>query len=100
MNHYHNTNKESGDTLRQSVLNAKTQEQKILAYFRLKQYPMSPDVVQQMVLPKCPITSIRRAMTNLTRDGHLRKSDQRTMGSFGKMVHQWELVNNQLNLPL
>jgi hypothetical protein len=38
---------------------------------------------------KCPITSIRRGMTNLANSGKLVKTDDLTMGKFGKREHLW-----------
>ena len=36
-----------------------------------------------------PLTSIRRAMTDLTAEGMLVKTDYRVEGSYGKKVHTW-----------
>ena len=38
---------------------------------------------------KCPITSIRRAMTNLAKSGKLKKTSKYTIGKFGKKEHLW-----------
>lgn len=40
---------------------------------------------------KWPITSIRRAITNLTNDGELVKHDRMRMGDYGKDNHTWSL---------
>ena len=40
----------------------------------------------------CPITSIRRAITNLTDAGKIIKTDQYVKGNYGKLEHLWELA--------
>ena len=37
----------------------------------------------------CPITSIRRAMTNLSDDGKLEKTKEYVVGNYGKKEHLW-----------
>jgi hypothetical protein len=51
----------------------------------------------------CPITSIRRAMTNLSDNGKLEKTNEFVMGNYGKKEHLWQLpkkpeVYNQTSL--
>lgn len=92
MKHYHNTNAESGQTLAKSEAKARTQEEAILAYFQAHPSDsLSPAFVGLNVLPNAPLTSIRRAMTNLAGEGKLEKTDVMTMGTFGKHVHTWRL---------
>jgi predicted transcriptional regulator len=53
---------------------------------------MTPFDVQDDVGHHVPITSIRRAITNLTQKGILIKSEVTKMGRHGKMNYCWELV--------
>ena len=39
----------------------------------------------------CPITSIRRAMTDLTNLGKIVKTDRQIKGLYGNAEHLWEL---------
>lgn len=39
----------------------------------------------------CPLTSIRRAITNLTKDGHLNKTKQKRKGIYGADNYCWEI---------
>jgi hypothetical protein len=39
-----------------------------------------------------PLTSIRRAITNLTNRGLLSKTDTKVMGKYGRMESMWEKV--------
>ena len=92
---YYNTNKESGKTLKRSRKKANSQEQMILALFkqnpRAKFTPESVLKKLQSVHQNYPITSIRRAMSNLKDDGYLIKTDDKAKGDWGKNVHLWKL---------
>jgi hypothetical protein len=44
----------------------------------------------------CPITSIRRAITNLTDAGKIIKTDQYVKGNYGKLEHLWELATEPI----
>ena len=88
---YHNTNLEEGETLDASESKAQYQEQIVLAFFWARPTRLfSPCDVQEHI-PQWLLTSIRRAITNLTDDGYLNKTDQRKIGRYGKMVHLWAL---------
>jgi len=97
---YHNTNQEEGSTLIASQVQAKTQEDHIYAWFKAhpdKAY--TPFEVQQYVnfngdfngKWKPPITSIRRAITNLEQQGKLEKTSEMRLGAHGKQNHTWRL---------
>lgn len=92
---YYNTNKEKGETLMRSRRKALRQEDMILAFFlRHPGVGYSPEEIRQHCLISGPLTSVRRAMTNLANDGKLRKTDKMKEGGYGKMVHTWELVQH------
>ena len=96
---YYNTNKESGETLAESRDKAQTQEDCILAYFKDgSQAFVAPHDLRLLFGHKVPITSIRRAFTNLEKGGKLLKTDKMAMGTYGKMVHTWRLKNGQTEL--
>ena len=41
----------------------------------------------------CPITSVRRAISNLTKDHKLEKSSKQKLGKYGKLNHTWHLAS-------
>jgi len=88
---YYNTTEEIGSELAESHEKAKTQGEKILACFNSYNEPMSPSMVLSRSGLKCPITSIRRAMTNLSNEGHLEKTDDYVFGMYAKREHLWTL---------
>ena len=90
---YYNTNNETGNTLTTSRTRVNVQEREIIAAFNGRPgRKMTPFDVQDDVGHHVPITSIRRAITNLTSRGVLTKSETMKMGRHGKMNHCWELV--------
>ena len=98
---YYNTTEATGSELAESHAKAKTQEKKILLCFHDKGNPLSASVICDMLNDAYPITSIRRALTDMTNQGDLEKTDKKVMGRYGKREHQWQLrtdKNNQFNL--
>ena len=73
---FYNTIQENPSELARSQTKAKTQEQKIINCFKQYERPLSPSMVLSISGLNCPITSIRRAMTNLSDDGKLEKTKQ------------------------
>lgn len=90
---YYNTNRESGMTLRDSKRRAYTQEERVHQFFQGHRGELfTPDDIHTMVFEgQCPLTSVRRAMTNLTTAGYLEKLLIRRRGTYDKMVHTWRL---------
>ena len=48
-------------------------------------------VEKKMIHEKTPITSIRRAMSNLTRSGNIIKTENKYPGELGKKNYCWKL---------
>lgn len=94
-NSYYNTNKESGKTLITSKTKANKQELKVLKFFQSnnRDEKFSPeDILAQVDFGRAiPITSVRRAMTNLTYAGYLKKTAFMKKGTFGKQIHTWQI---------
>ena len=86
---FYNTINEVTNTLVASNNTSRTQEKVILDCFKSAQEPLSPSMVHFLTKLKCPITSIRRAMSDLSKDGKLVKLEQFTIGKFGKREHLW-----------
>lgn len=89
---YYNTVRESGAALQAHRAVADTQEQAVLEFF--EDHPLrsfTPFDVQAAVLPNSPITSVRRAMTNLTREGRLMKTEEKREGPYRHRCYCWRL---------
>ena len=67
------------------------QEKYILAFFKHQENPQSPSMVYDAFLKAWPITSVRRAITNLTTAGELVKTNSTVTGMYGKPEHLWSL---------
>ena len=90
MRTYFNTNAETGDQLARSCLQAKTQQDQILSWFQLNPGRHYTPAEIQRVFPLMLLTSIRRAMSNLTPE-YLTKTELRTLGKYGKNNFNWRL---------
>ena len=88
---YHNTTNSEGATLEKYEGKAKTQEQVILDYFKnnLGKLFTPFDILDKLFSDNVPITSIRRAMTNLEHKGQLVKTGLQEMGQYGKPNYCW-----------
>lgn len=92
---YYNTNKESPAEAADSAVQTQKQERVILAFFKKQQEPLSPSMVHKAFLEIWPITSVRRAMTDLTVAGELVKTNETVPGAYGKREHLWTLPGQQ-----
>ena len=93
---YYNTNKEKSNTLKRSRERANTQEEIILDLFkRNPNFHMTPFDIQEALTNfyelDAPITSVRRAITDLTTEDRMIKTDIMKKGKYGKEVHCWIL---------
>jgi len=87
---FYNTNKTAVAELPKRRGNAMSQQDALLDIF--KTYPNSkftPSRLQTAYFRFWPITSIRRAITNLTRNGYLTKLNETVKGPYGANEHQW-----------
>tara|TARA_Y100001938_G_C8030360_1_gene400298 strand:+ start:400 stop:690 length:291 start_codon:yes stop_codon:yes gene_type:complete len=88
---YYNTNNETGHTLNSSRNQAKSQEELIYSLFERNQNAyITPFEIHDLLETLSPITSIRRAISNLTKDGKLVKTDKMKEGPYGKKIHCWK----------
>ena len=101
---YHNTTNEDGPQLARFQKHAKTQEAQILKVFRdawvkNKGSTLSPSQVYDRLWynrdtkqASYLLTSIRRAITDLTKEGYLVKTDKKIKGPYGRPEYLWRLV--------
>ena len=91
---FFNTIDEVGNALAESNKKTNRQEDLIYSLFIWIKQPLSPSMVlTQLGLAgkNYPITSVRRAMTNLSKEGKLKKTNDYTEGQYGKREHLWKL---------
>ncbi len=75
---------------------AVAQDVAVLTFFRLRPWEsFSPSQIHGVVGKGAPVTSIRRAMTNLTKKGCLVKLKDKRTGPFGRPEHLWILRQTQ-----
>ena len=92
ISHY-NTTHESGATLRAYENAAKSLEKRIYEHMIVNSdVPRFSPTKLHEVFNNVPITSIRRALTNLTKEGKCYKSDLMSNGSYGRPEHNWGLL--------
>jgi hypothetical protein len=93
---YHQTTELEPDQLRMAIVQAKRQEDAILAIFQRLRRPLTPsDVLKltQAAGKAWPITSVRRAITDLEREQHeLVKFGTLRVGPLGKPENFWCLA--------
>tara|TARA_Y100000310_G_scaffold158698_1_gene158128 strand:+ start:32 stop:361 length:330 start_codon:yes stop_codon:yes gene_type:complete len=104
---YYNTLNENAEDSKTSKIKAKKQKDQILAIYKHTLRPMTPAEIWEGYGYKnrnVPLTSIRRAITNLEAEGLLNKTDIQKPGVYGKMNYCWEYKirvveqNDQFNL--
>lgn len=93
---YHQTTPLEPQTLREAITQARRQEDAILAIFQRLRRAMTPSdvwAITQAAGKQWPMTSIRRAITDLTDErGALEKTATLRMGPLGKPEHAWRLA--------
>lgn len=92
-NGFYNTTSESGATLKKYQSVAKAQEDNIIAIFRDKS-PMSPSQCHRAYekrFGKVLLTSVRRAITRLTKSGILTKTEIKATGIYNHPEHVWKI---------
>jgi hypothetical protein len=92
--HYHQTQPYlTTDQVERYTTHAISQEGEILRFFQSRpNVEYSPERVQELVLPTAPITSVRRALTNLTDAGELVQGAGSVLGRYGRPIGTWKLA--------
>ena len=92
---FYQTIDQVGSALKESNKKVKRQEDLIYSLFVKCNQPLSPSMVLSQSGLNCPITSIRRAITDLTNSGRIVKTDRQVKGMYGKAEHLWELPDTK-----
>lgn len=93
MDKYFNTTNEAGNNLKENVEKAISQSKRILNFFRAHpNTSFNPFYIQNVLgMKDTPITSIRRAITTLTNNGDLEKTEKKSEGMYGRNNYEWRL---------
>ena len=95
---FYNTTHESGKMLEEFRGKALSQEAKIAEHMKKNRVAYSPYQIRDILFSEAtPVTSIRRAMTNLTDDGVLLKLDRKVISRHGRPCHLWVANKEQEN---
>lgn len=93
MTSHYNTTNEKGATLRTYEDAAKSLEERIILLMREQiEIPRWSPTRLHGYFNNVPITSVRRALTNLTKEGRLYKSEVMSVGGYGRREHNWVLI--------
>ena len=92
MTKFYNTVGLTGEALANATIRSGTQAEVVLGYFRLMGEASPSQVWGDSFDEATPITSIRRQITNLTKDGLLVKTGEKTEGLYGLDEYIWRLV--------
>ena len=101
-NHYHDTTNISEELLARYEGKAAKQDEIVLSILK-SNWPASLSPTQVHALykamghPDCPITSIRRAMSNLTNANLIHKTSVTVDGPYGRAEHTWKYINNNIH---
>lgn len=93
---FYNTIHESGQVLKSSQEQAQKQGERVHNIFLMHRNcaftPAEIHSAYERLYDRTPLTSIRRAITNLTELGKLRKLPEMKEGIYGKPNHKWQLI--------
>jgi len=92
MRNYHNTLWAEGAVLAGYESKAETQDEAVLEL--LKRHPkhfFTAEQVHKSVMGTAPLTSARRALSNLYRDGYVEKANKHAQGKYGRPVTLWRI---------
>ena len=90
---YHNTLAHEGETLISYQQKAMSQDELILEVFTdWDIVDFTPSEMRRYALTGAPLTSVRRSMNTLTKQGKLIKTDEQRMGPYGRPETVWRLA--------
>ena len=94
MKEFYNTTNESGEQLELFTQKAMKQEDKVMLLFREKYALTAYQCYSFFIVryePNVPLTSIRRAMTNLASKGKLDMTSEKEVGGYGRDNYYYKL---------
>ena len=92
---YYNTTKEDGKFLEVREAKALNQEMQILNIFKREKRALTASEVWDLFGQiYAPLTSMRRAITNLKSDGIIEKTDEKKKGLYGQPEYKYKLLRS------
>lgn len=90
LSYYDMTNLQDQDLFREQI-NAESQEARVFNHFiNHRRFEFTPfDILHQVFDDAVPVTSVRRAITNLTDRGQLVRTNNKRPGDYGKLCYTW-----------
>lgn len=88
---YYNTTSQKGEDLKERHKKVGNQNAEVLAIMR-KLGLATPSQVHSSMSTSAPLTSIRRAISTLTDEGLLIKTEEKKMGPYKHPEHVWKVV--------
>lgn len=97
---YFNTTHQTGGRIVRFRQKTQAQDLQILEFFESnpRDHYTPSDILLFVFENSCPITSVRRAITGLTNEGQLIKTDHQKDGPYGRPEYCWRLASGQLEL--
>jgi len=98
---YHNSTNQHEDFVKKEILNCKSQEEIVYLLFQNGgRYTASEAyyVYKKLVNDNVPLTSIRRAMSNLKFEGKLEKTEKQHIGMYGKPEYVYKSAVDQIEI--
>lgn len=87
---YYNTTSLTGLVLKDSVKKAESLDKKVLDFFKANpNQQFTPPEVWQHIQTEAPLTSVRRSINTMTKDGHLEKTTNKKQGIYGSPNFTW-----------
>lgn len=92
---YYNTNGLCGHKLRKAIAKCSNQEQRILTIMRKLKKKLTASQLHEIYIDlhnkRTPLTSIRRALSNLKNEEVIHKLDEQRIGDYGMPEHFYSL---------
>lgn len=91
---FYNTNKETGNELKESENITEKQDELVLSFFRQNRFQLftAYELQQRVFGGRVPKTSVHRSLSDLTYAGLLQKTNVMVRGPFDRQVHTWKLA--------
>jgi len=95
---FYNTVHNTGRRLEHRIKKANNQKHKCLSYFQANPYTMyTPEMLHKSLVAtkdineNTPLTSIRRAFSDLSKEGYIIKTSKKHIGNYGRHSYLWIL---------
>jgi predicted transcriptional regulator len=99
---YYNTTNLKGEELKTAQAQARTQEQDVYEILFLANRPLGASEVMERLNhfnKRPPITSVRRAISNLKKSGLVERVERQIIGPYGRREYAWTLrTKEQVNV--